>query len=98
MNKTAVEFQKLNDAAKLCIPKISCPVLILHGAEDTLTLVKGADYVFDNVATDPKSKTRIIYDGLRHEIFREREPDRSKVYADVSHFLTCVSSGTLTSL
>jgi alpha-beta hydrolase superfamily lysophospholipase len=48
---------------------ISLPMLILHGAEDSLTSVNGSKMMFEKVSSEDKKLH--IYDDLFHEIFNE---------------------------
>jgi acylglycerol lipase len=62
---------------------LNVPLLLIHGREDPLTDIKGAEYVYaESIVTD---KTIIGYDGLRHEILNE--PEKDKVIADVVEWL-----------
>jgi len=65
------------------IPLIEIPVLIIHGVDDPLASISGANAVYaELIITD---KTVIGYDGLRHEILNE--PEKDKVLADVIAWL-----------
>jgi acylglycerol lipase len=69
--------------AREAIGKITVPVLVLHGVEDTLCDIQGSNLVHTElVVTD---KTLIGYEGLRHEILNE--PERDKVLADITDWL-----------
>lgn len=63
--------------------RITSPVLILHGSEDTA--FSGQKDLLETIgATD---KTLKIYDGLRHEVYNELPADRAKVLADLRIWL-----------
>ena len=65
------------------IPLIEIPVLLLHGVDDPLTSIAGAQALHaELVVTD---KTLIGYEGLLHEIFNE--PERDKVLGDMIAWL-----------
>jgi alpha-beta hydrolase superfamily lysophospholipase len=65
------------------VPLIEMPVLLIHGVDDPLTSIAGAEQVHaELVVTD---KTLIGYKGLLHEILNEPEKDR--VIADVIEWL-----------
>jgi len=65
------------------IPLIDIPVLLIHGVDDPLASINGANALYaELVITD---KTVIGYDGLRHEILNE--PEQDKVLADVIGWL-----------
>jgi alpha-beta hydrolase superfamily lysophospholipase len=63
------------DAAQL-----SVPTLLLAAGDDGIVDARGAREL---AAALPASATARIYDGLYHEIFNEREPDRSRVLDDL---------------
>lgn len=65
------------------IPKITLPVLLIHGENDLLCGLAGAQLVHTQlVGTD---KTLLTYPGLYHEVLNE--PERDKVIADVVAWL-----------
>jgi acylglycerol lipase len=69
--------------ARDAVPLIEIPVLLIHGTEDKLTDIAGANYVHTQlVITD---KTLIGYPGLFHEVLNE--PERDKVIGDVVSWL-----------
>ena len=65
------------------IGKITIPVLLLHGADDRLTSLEGANMMHAQlVVTD---KTLNVYDGLYHEVLNE--PEKDQVIADLVAWL-----------
>ncbi|MCB1678108.1 MAG: lysophospholipase [Halioglobus sp.] len=60
--------------------QITLPMLLLHGASDTLASPGGSQFLFDHISSE--DKTLKIYPGLYHEIFNE--PERETVMADVA--------------
>jgi alpha-beta hydrolase superfamily lysophospholipase len=65
------------------IPKITVPVLLLHGTQDQLTSIDGANMVYAQlVVTD---KTLHAYEGLYHEVLNE--PEKDKVIGDLVTWL-----------
>ena len=60
-------------------PKISVPLLLLHGGKDVMTAPEGSRFLFENISSEDKSLK--IYPELFHEIFNE--PEREAVFADV---------------
>lgn len=65
------------------IPKVTVPVLLIHGTADLLTSIEGANLAHAQlVVTD---KTLKAYDGLYHEVLNE--PERDTVIADVVAWL-----------
>lgn len=65
------------------IPLIEIPVFLIHGVDDPLASISGANAVYaELVITD---KTLKGYEGLRHEILNE--PERDQVIGDVVAWL-----------
>lgn len=70
-------------AAIDAIGKVGCPVLLMHGTEDKLCSLEGANHVHVQlVVTD---KTLKVYRGLYHEVLNEVE--REQVKADLVAWL-----------
>ena len=63
--------------------KISLPMIIVQGAEDTLVKPSGAQMLYDKASSEDKMLK--IYDGMYHEVFNE--PDRERVLKDVENWL-----------
>lgn len=59
--------------------RITLPLLLLHGEEDSMAAPRGSRFLFENVAST--DKTLKIYPGLYHEIFNE--PEREVVFNDM---------------
>ncbi|MCB1676374.1 MAG: lysophospholipase [Halioglobus sp.] len=59
--------------------QITLPMLLLHGASDTLASPDGSRFLFEHISS--KDKILKIYPDLYHEIFNE--PERETVMADV---------------
>jgi alpha-beta hydrolase superfamily lysophospholipase len=69
--------------ATQAIPMIAIPVLLLHGTNDLLTSLEGANMVHTQlVITD---KTLKAYDGLYHEVLNE--PEKDQVIGDLIEWL-----------
>ncbi len=64
-------------------PTVRLPLLILHGASDSLTDVAGSQMLHNKVSS--ADKKIVVYDGLYHEIFNE--PERVAVMTDMKHWL-----------
>lgn len=62
---------------------IRVPMLILHGAEDSLAAPEGSQYLYDHLGSPDKQIK--IYPHLFHEIFNE--PEREVVLADVTGWI-----------
>lgn len=65
------------------IPAITVPVLLIHGQEDQLCDLSGAQMVHAQLITT--DKTLIPYPGLYHEVLNE--PEKARVIADVVGWL-----------
>ncbi len=63
--------------------RLSLPVLIMHGTEDTLAAPAGSRLVNDRIGS--RDKTLRMYDGLFHEIFNE--PEQDQVLDDLADWL-----------
>lgn len=59
-------------------PRLSVPLLVIHGGEDQLAYASGAREL---AALAPSVTTLHVYDGLFHEI--HHEPERERVLGDV---------------
>lgn len=55
------------------IPKLTLPLLVMHGADDELTPPSGSRYIEDHASST--DKTVKILDGMRHELVNEVERD-----------------------
>lgn len=63
--------------------KIRLPIIIVHGAADSMADPDGSQNLYDQASS--KVKTLKIYDGLYHEVFNE--PERVQVLKDVEEWL-----------
>ncbi len=68
------------DAARL-----EAPTLLLVAGDDALVDARGSRELAAGLA--PAIGTLHLYDGLYHEIFNEREPDRTRVLGDLTAWL-----------
>jgi alpha-beta hydrolase superfamily lysophospholipase len=65
------------------IQNFSCPVLYLHGTGDTIVEYESTEWLYANNPT--KDKSKILYDGMYHEILNEVE--KEKVMNDILNWL-----------
>lgn len=73
----------IGQRARDAVPLIEVPVLLVHGLDDKLCDVAGAQYIHTELKiTD---KTFIPYEGMRHEVFNE--VDKQRVITDVIRWL-----------
>jgi alpha-beta hydrolase superfamily lysophospholipase len=65
--------------------RLTVPTLLLAAVDDALVDSRGSRELAAALA--PEVGTAHFYDGLYHEIFNEREPDRERVLADLTAWL-----------
>lgn len=63
--------------------QITLPMLIMHGADDSIVPASGSQAVYDGISS--VDKTLHIYDGMLHEIFNEQ--DKVRVFSDLLAWL-----------
>ncbi len=72
-------------AVRIHAPRLTVPTLVLYAAEDALVASSGSRELA--AALPAGVGTAHAYDGLHHEIFNEREPDRTRVLDDLSAWI-----------
>jgi acylglycerol lipase len=82
-NEVLAMAMEVTETAKRAIPNVSVPVLLLHGTEDKLCALAGANYVW--VQLIGVDKVLQGYPGLYHEVLNE--PERDQVIADIVRWL-----------
>jgi len=65
------------------LPRITLPLLIMHGGEDPIIPVAASRMIEERAGS--ADKTLIVYDGLYHEILNE--PEQEQVLADIIDWL-----------
>ena len=78
-------------AARAEAPRLEIPTLLLVAGEDALVDARGAREF--SAALPDGVGTLHWYDGLYHELFNEREPDRAGVLADLAAWLEAQLQG-----
>jgi acylglycerol lipase len=78
--RLADEAMREQERVRASLDRLTVPTLVLHGGQDTLVL-PGASEPLAGVA----GVTRIVYDGLRHEV--HNEPEWESVLEDVVAWL-----------
>jgi len=63
--------------------KITLPLQLLHGAEDSLAAPEGSSFLHDHVSSTEKQLK--IYPGLFHEIFNE--PEKNNELTDMKDWI-----------
>jgi len=72
--RTGAEMLSSVDRVVDGLPRLTLPVLIMHGTADKLVPVQGSHLIRDTIGSS--DKTLKTYDGLYHEIFNEPEQDQ----------------------
>ncbi|HEX8075149.1 MAG TPA: alpha/beta hydrolase [Thermoleophilaceae bacterium] len=65
------------------VPRLTLPLLVMHGTADRLVPPEGSEMVHDRAGSS--DKTIVRYEGLFHEILNE--PERDRVLADIVAWL-----------
>eukprot|EP01031_Cornospumella_fuschlensis_P035024 gene35025-42414_t len=86
MNRTAKELLQLIQQVKLEIPRLTLPILVIHGAEDAIALPKSAHFIMQHVGTELAQRKLQIFAGCRHECFHEIPPHDAEAIACVADF------------
>ena len=74
--------QAMQEAADWA-PRITTPLLVMHGTEDRLASVEATKRLFDRAGSTDKEL--VIYPGYYHELFNE--PEKQEVYDRVTNWL-----------
>lgn len=77
--RTLTEGLHAIEKVRARLPKLTLPLLVLHGADDPLVAASGSEYVAATAGSD--DVTLKIYPGLLHEILNE--PERDEVIGDI---------------
>jgi len=64
-------------------PRVTTPVLVMHGTDDRLASVNATQRIFDRLISPDKEL--VIYPGFYHELFNE--PEKQTVFERVSEWL-----------
>lgn len=81
--RLAAEVLTAIDQTRNLAPQIKLPLLILHGAEDTIAPPDGSAEFFSQISSTDKE--RITYPGAYHNLFIET--NREQVFSDIVHWL-----------
>jgi alpha-beta hydrolase superfamily lysophospholipase len=77
--ETAAEVLKAAARLKENMPKITVPVLIIHGTDDKATRYQGSQYFYEHIGS--KDKTLKLYEGGYHDLLNDI--DKETVMADI---------------
>jgi acylglycerol lipase len=72
--RTVTELAGAVDSFEQEVPRLTLPILLMHGTEDGLAPIAGSEMVERVAGSDDKRLIR--YEGLYHEILNEPEQDR----------------------
>jgi alpha-beta hydrolase superfamily lysophospholipase len=81
--RTLAEMVRADERLKSEFPRITLPVLILHGTHDKATKPSGSQLFFDT--TGSKDKTLKLYEGGYHDLLNDT--DRDTVMADIKNWI-----------
>jgi alpha-beta hydrolase superfamily lysophospholipase len=81
--KTVAALVRANDRLRREFPKITLPVLIMHGTEDKATVPAGSQFFYDTAGA--KDKTLKLYEGHVHDLLSDL--GKEKVFADMRDWL-----------
>lgn len=81
--RTVAAMVRADERLKEEFPRITLPVLILHGTADKVTRPGGSQFFFDTVGS--KDKTLKLYEGHAHDLLNDI--DREKVLSDIRGWL-----------
>jgi acylglycerol lipase len=81
--RTLAEMVRADERLKTEFPRITLPVLILHGTHDKATKPSGSQVFFDT--TGSKDKALKLYEGGYHDLLNDT--DRDTVMADIKNWI-----------
>jgi alpha-beta hydrolase superfamily lysophospholipase len=81
--QTVAELVRADERLKEAFPKITLPVLILHGTADRAARVSGSQMFYDAVGA--KDKTLKLYAGAFHDLLNDL--DKKTVMADITAWI-----------
>jgi acylglycerol lipase len=81
--QTLAEMVRADERLKNDFPKITLPVLILHGTADKATRPSGSQLFFDTAGS--KDKTLKMYNGMFHDLLND--VDKEVVMSDITRWI-----------
>jgi alpha-beta hydrolase superfamily lysophospholipase len=81
--RTVAELANTISAFHDAVPRLTLPMLLMHGTDDPIVPPHGTEMVNERAGSE--DKTFIRYDGLYHEILNE--PERDRVVGDIADWL-----------
>ncbi|MBA2473612.1 MAG: alpha/beta hydrolase [Pseudonocardiales bacterium] len=77
--RTGAEVLATMEGLPARLPRLTMPLLLLHGTDDQICALTGSAMVHDTVSSPDKTLRR--YQGLYHEVFNE--PEREQILTDL---------------
>jgi acylglycerol lipase len=77
--RTGAEVLATMESLPARLPRLTMPLLLLHGTDDQICALTGSAMVHDTVSSPDKTLRR--YQGLYHEVFNE--PEREQILTDL---------------
>lgn len=81
--RTGAEILAAMESLPAGLPRLTVPLLVLHGTDDQICALTGSTMVHDTASSPDKTLRR--YQGLYHEVFNE--PERETILADLISWL-----------
>jgi acylglycerol lipase len=81
--RTGAEMLVMMEGLPARLPRLSMPLLLLHGTDDRICALAGSAMVHDAVSSPDKTLRQ--YQGLYHEVFNE--PEREAILTDLVSWL-----------
>jgi acylglycerol lipase len=82
--RTGAEMLAMMEGLPARLPRLSIPLLLLHGTDDRICALAGSAMVHERVSSPDKTLRQ--YQGLYHEVFNE--PERDTILTDLISWLT----------
>ncbi|EOD01232.1 alpha/beta hydrolase [Caldisalinibacter kiritimatiensis] len=86
--KSVHELNKLTKVVRKELPKINCPVIIVHSLKDETVDIKSVELLYNNVSSKQKAKVFLKESG--HNITVEKE--KQKVFDALLNFFTSITA------
>lgn len=79
--RTAAQIRAIVADSNAKLPSITCPVVIIQGADDIVAPLRATRCAFPTIGTPIGKKHLVVYPGVGHDIFEH--PDTPKIVAEV---------------
>jgi acylglycerol lipase len=91
--KTLAEMVRADERLKQEFPKITLPLMILHGTADKASQPAGSQFFYDTAGS--KDKTLKLYEGHVHDLLND--VDKEQVMTDITHWIDAIVARGATS-